>query len=425
MTAVLIEGFNTFLWVLTPIQRWQAARQLDANFMGGPWFILIVATILIILTALFLWISHNRRVEEQKAEDKLFKDYAVRIGLSEREQQLLLAVIGKSGLKRKEGIFTIDGAFTHGAAKLMEESLSRESDEDSEQLGAELAWLGEKLGFRKRPAPSTGRLSTRQIPVGKKLYITRRKGRRLANIESVVIKNTDTEITVELATPVESTPGSFWRGRCYSEASVWEFDTSTISSKGNILVLNHSDNIRFVNRRRFLRVAVKQPAFVACYPFARMQSDLEGPPEFVPGLVTELAGPGLRIESGLRVKDGDRVLIVFRLDEEKIMDSIHARQNGKTARGLVVEDIGIVRHVSTTENGFSIAVELIGLSDTDINELIRATNAAFKNLRYKGPRSERSQIRNSKSPDAALHQLNPNQELNSEEDQVSHSGSLR
>jgi hypothetical protein len=425
MTTVLIEGFNTYLLLLTPIQRWQAARQLDANFMGGPWFILIVATGLVILTALFLWISRNRRIEEQKAADKLFADYSKRIGISQREQQLLLAVVGKSGLKRKEGIFTIDGAFARGAAELIEESLSRESDEESEQLGAELAWLSEKLGFRKRPAPSTGRLSTRQIPVGKKLYVTRSKSRRIANIESFVIKNTDAEITVELAMPVESARDSFWRGRCYYDASVWEFDTSAISSNGNILVLNHSDNIRLVNRRRFLRVDVRQPAFVACYPFARMQSNVEGPPEFIPGLVTELAGPGLRIEAPLRVKEGDRVLVIFRLDEEKIMDTIHARRNGKTTRAMIVEDIGIVKHTGPAENGFSIAVELIGLSDADINELIRATNEAFKNSRYKGPHSARSQIRNSKSPDAAPQQLNPNQELNSEEDQVSHSGSLR
>ncbi|MCJ7778315.1 MAG: hypothetical protein MUP16_08385, partial [Sedimentisphaerales bacterium] len=364
------------------------------------------------------------RIEEQKAADKLFADYSKRIGISQREQQLLLAVVSKSGLKRKEGIFTIDGAFARGAAELIEESLSRESDEESEQLGAELAWLGEKLGFRKRPMPSTGRLSTRQISVGKKLYVTRSKSRRIANIESVVIKNTDAEITIELVMPVESAPGSFWRGRCYYDASVWEFDTSAISSNGNILVLNHSDKIRFVNRRRFLRVDVRQPAFVACYPFARMQSNVEGPPEFVPGLVTELAGPGLRIEAPLQVKEGDRVLVIFRLDEEKIMDSIHARRNGKTTRAMIVEDIGIVRHTGPAENGFSIAVELIGLSDADINELIRATNEAFKNSRYKGPHSARSQIRNSKSPDAAPHQLNPNQELNSEEDQVSHSGSL-
>ncbi|MHC4112653.1 MAG: hypothetical protein ACYSUY_16395, partial [Planctomycetota bacterium] len=41
-----------------------------------------------------------------------------------------------------------------------------------------------------------------------------------------------------------------------------------------------------------------------------------------------------------------------------------------------VEDIGEVRHIKAMQNGFSIAVELTGLSDPDVSELIRATNTA-------------------------------------------------
>ena len=42
----------------------------------------------------------------------------------------------------------------------------------------------------------------------------------------------------------------------------------------------------------------------------------------------------------------------------------------------VVESIGEVRYVKATEQGFSIAVELTGLDDFEVDELIRATNAA-------------------------------------------------
>jgi len=59
------------------------------------------------------------------------------------------------------------------------------------------------------------------------------------------------------------------------------------------LVLNHSDNITFVNRRRFLRIEVRKPALVAHFPM--VNSDFEGgptAPEFVRGTVTELSGPG-------------------------------------------------------------------------------------------------------------------------------------
>jgi len=100
-----------------------------------------------------------------------------------------------------------------------------------------------------------------------------------------------------------------------------------------------------------------------------------GPPEFVPAVVSELAGPGLCIELPLEVKTGDRVLVVFELSGKTDRDS-DLRKADKTAPVEVIEDVGEVRHVKAIENGFSIAVELTGLSDSDVNELIRATNAA-------------------------------------------------
>jgi hypothetical protein len=51
-------------------------------------------------------------------------------------------------------------------------------------------------------------------------------------------------------------------------------------------------------------------------------------------------------------------------------------QEGKAPTSRIVEDIGEVRHTKAIKNGLSIAVELTGLSDSDVNELIRATNAA-------------------------------------------------
>jgi hypothetical protein len=70
------------------------------------------------------------------------------------------------------------------------------------------------------------------------------------------------------------------------------------------------------------------------------------------------------------------VLVVFKLDEEGNQDTASGRRNRKARGSTVVEDIGEVRHTETTPNGLSIAVELTGLSDSDVNELIRATNQA-------------------------------------------------
>ena len=219
-------------------------------------------------------------------------------------------------------------------------------------------------------------------------------------------------MAVKLPKPIKIVFGDVWYARYYFGASVWEFDTSVISCKGDILVLNQSDDLRFVNRRRFLRVPVYRPAFVAHFPFIKMSdagghksmksfrmyrsstgaSDkVWGEPEFVPAVVTELAGPGLCIEAPLELKVDDRVLVVFKLDEENIAEPVPEREGDKTKDApdlqsrikgeKIAEDIGVVRHIKALQEGFSIAIELTGLSDSDVSELIRATNAASLKMR--------------------------------------------
>jgi hypothetical protein len=102
--------------------------------------------------------------------------------------------------------------------------------------------------------------------------------------------------------------------------------------------------------------------------------------------VTELAGPGLRVKAPLEVKVGERVVVILKISEEAKHNSTARRnaisprsrelQSSRTKPSRIVEDIGEVRHAEATQDGFSIAVELTGLSDSNVNELIRATNAA-------------------------------------------------
>jgi hypothetical protein len=99
-------------------------------------------------------------------------------------------------------------------------------------------------------------------------------------------------------------------------------------------------------------------------------------PVFVEARLTELAGPGLRMETSLHVQPGDRVLVVFTLDP-------------RTAPGVprewgAIAGIGRVRHcrVLSDDSGIhppgpwsplSVAVELVGLSDAEIDELAYVT----------------------------------------------------
>ena len=414
IARVMTSVFNVIFLALTPVDRWKAAGQHSTGF-NQHWFILIGVAVIIILTFLLLMVSYNRITRERKVSGQLFFDYAEQRGLSGRERQILLKIATKAGLKRKQAIFSMVGAFDTGARKMIEECLAQQGAEESKWLRTELSFLREKLGFQKKNSVSIGspsklkRPSSRHILTGKKLYITRRKSPNLGDIESTVIKNDNIELTIKLTTPVESKLGELWRARYSFGASVWEFDSSVVRCNDDILVLSHSDDIRFISRRRFLRVQVNKPAFIAHFPFSRMLSsnknnnskrsssirstinesgDTWGPPEFMPATVTELGGPGLRIETKLEVKAGNRVLVIVNLSEEKGQDlnpsskssslSSVITRNRKNTPSKIIEDIGEVRHVEAIQNGSSIAVELTGLSDSDLNELIRATNAAYK-----------------------------------------------
>jgi hypothetical protein len=420
MTApVITDSLAGIVLALTPIQRWEAMRRFDTGFMTERWFILTAGAAIVILTVVLFVVSLQRAAQERKVSDRVFGEYAQKRGLSRRERQTLWRIALKGGLKKAEAIFTMGSAFDRGATKMIEKSLEqKQTAEEGRQLKSELSFLREKLGFQNRLAPSSGaaakskKLSSRQIPVGKKLQITRRMVHDQGDIESTVIENNDMELVVKFTTPVKVTPGEFWRVHYYFGTSVWEFDTSVAACHGQILVLNHSDDVRYINRRRFLRVPVNKPAFIARFPFARMVAGDSGDsnvasggtwglPKFVPAVITELAGPGLRIEAPLEMKVGERVLVVFRLDEGKDKDAV-LQKDAKTPTSRIVEDIGEVRHTKVIQKGLSIAVELTGLSDSDVNELIRATNAASVRTGAKGQGASGAVNAEGSVPEAAV-----------------------
>ena len=399
---VYILAFDFFL-ALTPVQKWGAARQFNTNVIFGRWFVLGGIVVIIALVVVLFVIGFRKSGQEQKDTRQLFAEYAEKMGLSDPERQILLDIARQAGLKRNESVFTLSTAFDRGAAKIIEKAVAQHSTEAGEQLKTQLAFLREKLGFRTQPSTDTKpfiksrKLSSRQVSVGRKLYMARPKAGEAGNIGATVVRNTKSDLAVKLTQAVKVTFGESWCVRYYFGTSVWEFDTTVVSYDGDILVLNHSDDARFINRRRFLRVPVRKQAFIAHFPFAKtvaansdsskeqaaensdwaeISTDTWGPPQFVPAVVTELAGPGLRIESALQVEVGERILVIFSLAEQEHQDGIVPEQQG-TARAKVVEDIGEVKHIKAVENGLLIAVELTGLSDLDVDELVCITNAAL------------------------------------------------
>lgn len=371
---------------LTPIERWSAARRLNGDgplrYISEHGFYLAAGVALVVLIGLLWWVSHRRKPIAHQLNRELFSENAIRRGLSSRERQILLAIVMRSGLGQSHDIFTTVDAFDRGAAKLLAECMRTRTPGEIERLKTEVAFLREKLGFQtlRTSGGLSGkrRPSSRDIPVGRAIELTRRHRRGGATLRAEVVRNDDIELAVELEAPVESHAGEFWRARYTYGMSVWEFDTTAVGCEGMRLVLNHVDNVRFVNRRRFPRVAVTMPAVVAVFPFRRRvpstgraqpegdEPESLGTPAFVRATVTELAGPGLRVEARLPVRTGDRVLIVFKPSQPGVPSG---------DREYFIEDVGQVRHCRDTEGGVSIAVELAGLSEADIDELVRLTNA--------------------------------------------------
>lgn len=401
----IYAGINFLVLSLTPAQRWQAARSLNTGFMGQSWFVTACIAVLIILTALLVVVTYSRSKKERKVENRLFYEYADQRGLNPRERHILMYIATKANLKQKESIFTIADAFDRGATKIIRASMTLKSKNKRSNLCAELSVLREKLGFRRRvSAPVdtliTDRPSSRQIPSGGKLYITTLETGDLNDIESVVVENNEFELTVETKKQPGIKEGALLCLRYYFGASIWEFESAVIGCENKHLALNHSSNVRFVNRRRFLRVPINEPAYIAAFPFAKTlsgdnkagQKSTWGPPSFVTADVTELAGPGLKVVTSLKVKVGDRVVVILKLeagrnrnlisqdDSRRLASSFAGRQKKKSSR--IIEDIGVVRHVRAVDGGFSIAVELTGLNDTNLSELVRATNAASLKTRF-------------------------------------------
>jgi len=431
--SVVTTGAEIAVLAISPTERWYAARRLGGDLLVGGWFIPAALAAIVVLTLLFVAVSYSRAVKEKKSGSRLFLTYAEKRGLSSRECQTLLDIAARSELRGLESIFTMPTAFDRGAARARESILKSEGTEAGKHFGSHLSALREKLGFRNPvsarggSATPTGKPSTRQIPIGKKLFIRPTETLDLAEVESTVIKNDNLEFAVVLSALLEMSPGQLCRAQYYFGAAVWEFDASVLSCHAGILVLNHTDDVRFINRRRFLRVPVNRPAFIARFPFAKtLLSDNDygredskdfftswGPPQFVPAAVTELAGPGLRVEAPLEVKVGERVVVILKVSDEERRESsagvkvgslppVSAQNSRNTTPSRVVEDVGQVRHIEAIQGGFSIAVELTGLSDSNVDELVRATNAASMKAVALGSDEQNSDADEYEQPEAAV-----------------------
>ena len=389
--------FNNIVLGLTPIERWNAVSKYHNTATTNRWFVGAGIAAVIIIALLLLIRIYRRQKESQHSEGQLFDQHAKVKKLTDREYRMLLDIAIAAGLKQNESIFKLPSTFDRQAARMIEISTAGEGTDQSRQLETDLSLLREKLDFHQYTSPDAiskinpDAQSTRQIPLKKKLYIKRNHRMTDGDLESTIVKNSPAGLTVEFRRPVEIVFGQPWICRYYSGSFVAEFETTVAKCSGHIVVLNHSNSIRRISRRKFLRVPVKKPAYVASFPFKktpptdvnrfRIKNAATGkvsnsatecfePPLFIPATVTELGGPGLRIEADLDVNVGDRVLLMFKLDPT----GTPTNSSRGTTPERILENIAKVRHITKREKASSIALEFVDLDDNEIDELVRATN---------------------------------------------------
>jgi hypothetical protein len=388
----------------TPLQRWEALKNYNHSPAPNSWTTIFGLSMIVLLIVLFFVYRLYRLHQEKGSSSQLFTESARHKGLTDSEYQLLWEIACREGLKRNESIFSLPSAFDRGAAQLVDDAMMEWGIEKGQQVQAELVCLREKLGFRTASltefpsALDPGSVSTRQIPVKKKIHIILPNATETC--EATVIENKPDELCVSVEDPIEVVFGQVWRCHYYCGGLVWEFETTVTRCSSMQIALNHCDHIAFINRRRILRVPLRRPAFVASFPFTKVLAGREPvrrkknadcpldptpdpvfePPVFFPAMVTELGGTGLRIETQLKASVGNRVLLVFKLNESATDFSLES--GPRTALDVIVEDIAIVRHLSAVDTGYSIALELTRVSEEGVDMLIRATNeTAIKRLR--------------------------------------------
>ena len=351
---------------LTTYERFQAMRQLDAggsSLFTNKWFVLLGWSVIFILVMTLL-VVHRMRIEKEKRQlQQQYDELSDRLGLTAGEREILDAIATRAGLRHKGDIFNHSDAFEDGLARLMQDVFSDGQNlVYRKKLQAAVYSIQEKLGFVK-PAP-TGRprsgkeLSSRHIPVGQKvqLSLSGRDGDRRVSADVAV--NDDYEFAVTPEIPLACSSGEVWTVQYDAGAVTWEFEAITLACSGSRLELNHSERIRFVNRRRFPRVAVRKEAAIARLPQFRSTQEADDlRPVFFDAQVNEISGPGLRLHTELELTVNERVLVAFELEP-----------------GRIVQDVGQVRDFRQTPLGYAVIVELVGLGDRAVDELVRVTN---------------------------------------------------
>jgi hypothetical protein len=211
-------------------------------------------------------------------------------------------------------------------------------------------------------------LSSRQVPVGRNVLISRIHSKDAYPMTAVVTENNNYELKLTTEEDFPGKPGEVWRVLYQLGSVIWKFDSLIVSCEGKELILSHTENIRFINRRRFVHAPVDMPAYIARFQCGKTVENATKDilPQFIAAKVSEISGPSLKVIAPLKVRTGERILVIFEPSSSRIIQS--------TAE---------VRRCENEDSGYVIVAEMVDINESCINELITATNSAVRGLATK------------------------------------------
>ncbi|MFP4052720.1 MAG: hypothetical protein ACLFV7_02530 [Phycisphaerae bacterium] len=333
--------------------RWNAAHK--GLFQAANWPVFAIALVLLGGTIFGLWYLVKRYNRNQAWAE--FTRLCEAHGLREPERSVLEFMLDVAGIDYPPLVFD-RGAFEEASAAVTNsEQFASIPAASRKSIEAQLRLIREKLSFTR--APIAAAPSTRQTQVG--AGVTVMTDPEKPEIVGRLAGNTENRLIVQLAQAAVLREGQVVIVRYNHQGVVWEFDSRVISfAEGNVY-LDHSEKIRPINRRSFPRIPVRMPANVAVLPY--LQHGLNAQPQFVDGVLVELAGPGFVLRAPLEVRVNERILVNVGLRDEKIIEGV-----GRVVRVAPVDEEG------TQE----IVTEMMGLTESEVADLTCETNRAAR-----------------------------------------------
>jgi hypothetical protein len=346
---------------LTPSERFRAVQNGPSPWNGWQWGLLVFGGAAIIATVAAISHVRKKRRQLQADWDAFYREANAR-GLDEQEVDLLKVIARRSGVMHPDAIFGMEAAFYHGSQEFRHsDSYERMSTNERTSVDRHLAALRSKLAAtddqHARGEAATN--DSRSIRPGTRLSLLHRSARE--GCSATVTQSDSRHLGVKPDMPMRLAPGEECRVRYFDGRTVWEFDTSigAVGLDEGELLLNHSDQLRFIDRRRFHRVPVQRRALLAQYNFNRETEALRSP-DFEESLVVEMAGPGLKIRTPMDLRKGDHVLVLVQYRKDRSFQG--------SARVVRVD--GANRMIK------SVALEMQGLTPKQIAQMTTVTNAA-------------------------------------------------